>query len=147
MQAIGQLEQFATIIPNVRVGIATGDAVVADVLATGASPHSEFAAFGTTPNLAARLQGEAAPDTVVIYEATYWVVAGTFAITPLPPKRLKGISEPVSLFRVNRALTERCRFEVRAGAELTPLVGRQEELQVLFRRRENVVAGKDELSR
>ncbi len=141
VQAVGQLGKFKTIIPTVRVGIATGDAVVGDVLATGASPNSEFAAFGTTPNLAARLQGEAAPDTVVISEATYSMVAGAFEATAFAPRQLKGISEPVPLFRVDRAFTERSRFDARTDAELTPLVGRQEELQVLFRRWEDVVAG------
>ncbi len=141
VRAVGQLQQFENVVPTVRVGIATGDAVVGDVLATGASSHSEFAAFGTTPNLAARLQGEAAPDTVVISEATYSVVSGAFEVSALALRQLKGISEPVPIFRVIRELSERSRFEARTDAELTPFVGRHEELQALFRRWEQVVAG------
>lgn len=141
IDGVATLERFGKIVPSVRVGIATGDAVVGDVLATGASAHSEVAALGATPNLAARLQGEAAPDSVVISQATQSVVAGLFDTVELPPRQLKGITEPVCPFQVMREISGRSRFDARASVELTPFVGREEELEMLSRRWDQVING------
>jgi len=114
-----------------RVGVATGPVVVGDVIGKGAAQES--AVVGETPNLAARLQGVAEPDTVVISAATERLVRGRFDLDALGPQTLKGIGEPVSAFRA-MAVRAVSRFDAAREHRLTPLVGRDEELQMLLRR-------------
>ncbi len=90
--------------------------------------------MGETPNIAARVQGVAEPDTVVMSAATQRLVHGLFECQDLGPQTLKGISTPLSLYRVIGESTAQSRFEVAVGAGLTPLVGREEELGLLQRR-------------
>ena len=90
--------------PRMRVGIATGPAIVGDVLATGSSEQSELAALGTTPNLAARLQGEAKPDEVVVSGTTRELCRSTFEI--LTSRRPSEIRRPRPTFRSSRSRRE-----------------------------------------
>ena len=94
---------------HVRIGIATGLVVAGDIVGDGAS--EERAVLGETPNLAARLQGLAEPDTVVVSEATRRLVDGLFAFDDLGRQTLKGISEPVAAFRARAGRTAASRFE------------------------------------
>lgn len=119
---------------KVRVGIATGPAVVGDVLATGASERSELAALGATPNLAARLQGEAVPNSVVISETTQRLVKGTFTTESLSELALKGISAPTIAFRVTGESSAHPHLENPGSGQFTPLVGREVELALLLDR-------------
>ncbi len=117
---------------SVRIGIATGPVVVGET--AGAGDQSKLA-VGSTPNLAARLQGLAVADQIVIAASTRRLVGNAFELTDLGEHDLKGIAEPVHAWRVERALVTESRFDAnRGGSALTPLVGREEELDLLLRR-------------
>ena len=115
-----------------RVGIATGLVVVGDLIGSGAS--QEQAIVGETPNLAARLQGIAEPNTVVIAESTRKLIGNLFELEDLGPTELKGISGPVGAYVALRPASVEGRFEAFHGSGLTDLVGREEELELLQRR-------------
>jgi predicted ATPase len=116
---------------SVRLGIATGLAVVGDLIGEGAA--QERGVIGETPNLAARLQGLAAPNTLIIGEATRRQVGGLFDLADLGPQALTGFAEPQPAWRVIGESGMSSRFEaLRSGA--TPLVGREEEVELLIRR-------------
>jgi class 3 adenylate cyclase/predicted ATPase len=116
---------------QIRIGIHTGPVVVGEI---GSGEKREQLALGETPNLAARVQGHAEPDTVVLSAATQQLVAGLFECQNLGPQTLKGISTPLSVYRVVGESEAQSRFEVAVGTGLTPLVGREEELGLLRRR-------------
>ena len=114
-----------------RVGIATGMAIVGDLIGEGAA--QERGVVGETPNLAARLQGLAAPNTLIIGEATRRQVGGLFDLADLGPQALTGFAAPQPAWRVIGESGMLSRFEaLRSGA--TPLVGRDEEVGLLLRR-------------
>ncbi len=116
---------------QVRIGIHTGLVVIGEI---GSSEKHEVLALGETPNIAARVQGVAEPDTVVMSPVTHRLVQGLFACQDLGAQPLKGISTLLSLYRVLAESVAQSRFEVAVGAGLTPLVGREEELGLLQRR-------------
>ncbi len=109
---------------QIRIGVHSGTTVVGRT----ASGEDETLAFGTTMNVAARFQGEAAPDQLLVGEATRRLLHGAFELEPLGTRSLKGIEEPMSLFRVvaSVAIDQRVRAAERASS--TPLVGRDAEL-------------------
>ena len=115
-----------------RVGIASGQVIVGDLIGRGAS--QEQAIVGKTPNLAARLQSLAEPNTVVIAESTRKLLGDLFEYQDLGPKDLKGIDEPAPAWAVMRPSSLESRFEALHTSGLTQLVGRQEELELLLRR-------------
>ena len=100
----------------------------------GSSEQREMLALGETPNIAARVQGIAEPDTVVMSAVTYRLVQGLFECQDLGPQTLKGIATPLLVYRVLAESGAQSRFEVAVRAGLTPLVGREEELGLLQRR-------------
>ena len=106
--------------------------MVGDLIGSGAS--QEQAIVGETPNLAARLQGIAEPNTVVIAEGTRRLLGNLFALEDLGAKDLKGIPGPVRAFAALRPNSVESRFEALHTSELTALVGREEELELLLRR-------------
>src|SRR5499427_771558 len=116
-----------------RVGIATGLVVVGDLM-TGSGEAHERRIVGETPNLAARLQGIAEPNTVVIAEATRRLLGNLFELRDLGARDLKGIAEPLRAWVALRASTVESRFEALHAAGLTALVGREEEIELLRRR-------------
>jgi class 3 adenylate cyclase/predicted ATPase len=115
-----------------RVGIATGLVVVGDLIGEG--PAQEQSVVGETPNLAARLQALAEPDTVVIAPGTRRLVGDLFEYRDLGTVQLKGIAAPVSAWQVLRPSVVASRFEALRGAALTKLVDREEEIDLLLRR-------------
>jgi class 3 adenylate cyclase len=114
----------------VRIGIATGLVVVGETIGEGAA--REQTVVGETPNLAARLQGAAAPNSVLIATATHDIVGEIFACDGLGAHVLKGIGEPVQVWRVT-GLREADDVEFETAAADFPLVGRDEEIGLLRR--------------
>jgi hypothetical protein len=117
---------------QVRVGIATGLVVVGDLIGSGAA--QEQAVVGETPNIAARLQSIAEPNTVVIAESTRKLLGNLFELHDLGARDLKGIAAPVRHWAVLRPSLVESRFEALHAGGLTELVGREEELELLLRR-------------
>ena len=132
VEAIRELLPLNDLIPQVRIGIATGLVVAGDIIGEGVS--EEEAVLGDTPNLAARLQALAAPDTVVIAPATHNLVSGLFEYKDLGSHDLKGISVPVRFWRVVGESAAESRFDAAHAAGITPLVGREKEIEQLLDR-------------
>ena len=115
-----------------RIGIATGLVVIGDLVGEGTA--QEQAVVGETPNLAARLQALAEPDSVVIAPGTRRLIGGLFDLADLGVHYLKGFSEPVRAWRVVGIGAAESRFEALHGRHLISLVGREEELHLLLAR-------------
>ena len=115
-----------------RVGIATRLVVVGDLIGSGEA--QERGIVGETPNLAARLQGVAEPNMVVIAESTRKLLGSLFELQDLAPKDLKGIAGPARAWAALRASSAEGRFEALHATGLTALVGREEESELLLRR-------------
>ena len=128
--AISDLKTHAAL--KTRVGIATGLVVVGDLIGSGAS--QEQAIVGDTPNLAARLQSVAEPNSVVVAESTRRLVGNLFELEDLGSQELKGILGPVRAWAALRPASVEGRFEAMHASGLTDLVGREEELDLLLRR-------------
>ncbi len=122
----------------VRLGIHTGLVVVGDV---GGGPRQEQLALGETPNIAARLQGIAAPNTLVISAATLQLLGGFFACQPLGTPLLKGMVQPLAVYRVLYESMARSRLEAAGSTGWTPLVGREQEVGLLLERWARVKEG------
>ncbi|MFQ5937155.1 MAG: AAA family ATPase, partial [Acidiferrobacterales bacterium] len=116
----------------VRIGITTGLVVAGDI---GSGERvEEKAIVGEAPNLAARLQALAEPNTVVIGANTQRLVGGLFECDDLGSQNLKGISRPMAAYRVRAETSAPSSFEAKAARGLTPLVGREEEIGLLLER-------------
>src|SRR5262249_32798276 len=132
-QLDAQLEREHGVRLALRIGVHTGLVVVGDV---GGGPQREKMALGHTMNLAARLQGIAAPDTVVISDQTLRLVRGAFVTEDLGIHSLKGIARPVRVHRVVRPAGP----DHAVGASLAPLTGREGDLSFLLDRWSNARA-------
>jgi class 3 adenylate cyclase/tetratricopeptide (TPR) repeat protein len=130
IQAVGGLKSGAPL--QTRVGIATGLVVVGDLVGSGDS--QERGIVGETPNLAARLQGIAEPNTVVIAESTRKLLGNLFEFEDLGTNDLKGIEGPARAWAALRPSSVASRFEALHASGLTELVKREEELELLLRR-------------
>ena len=139
--AVSDLKINATL--QTRVGISTGLVVVGDLIGWGAS--QEQAIVGETPNLAARLQSIAEPNSVVIAENTRKLVGNLFELENLGAKDLKGIAEPVRAWAALRPASVESRFEALHASGLTELVGREEELEILLRRWSKAKSGEGQV--
>ena len=139
--AVGALKTHAPL--QTRVGIATGLVVVGDLIGSGAS--QEQAIVGETPNLAARLQGVAEPNSVVIAESTRKLVGNLFELDDLGAQDLKGIAGPVRAWAALRPSSVESRFEALHASGLTELVGREEELELLLRRWSKAKSGEGQV--
>ena len=122
----------------VRLGLHTGMAVVGSV---GSGARQEQLAMGDTPNIAARLQGLAAPNTVVLSAATARLLHGVFALEDLGVQQLKGVAEPMAVCRVLGPEEPTSDEAEPAPARLPFLVGREVKLGLLLRRWEQSKAG------
>jgi class 3 adenylate cyclase/predicted ATPase len=130
IKAVGGLKSSAPL--QTRVGIATGLVVVGDLVGTGEA--QERGIIGETPNLAARLQGLAEPNTVIIAESTRKLLGNLFDLQDLGGQDLKGIAGLVRAWAALRPASVEGRFEALHATGLTALVGREEELDLLSRR-------------
>jgi class 3 adenylate cyclase len=135
VDALGQLNtrlgQERGVQLAVRLGIHTGLVVVGDV---GGGIRQEQLALGETPNLAARLQGIAASNTLVISAATFQLLGGFFACQSLGTPLLRGVAQPLEVHQVLYERMARSRLDVAGSMGLTPLVGREQEIQLLLER-------------
>jgi TOMM system kinase/cyclase fusion protein len=117
---------------QVRVGIHTG-LVVAGEMGIKESRET-MAIVGDTPNIAARIQGLAEPNSVLMSSSTYKLVEGYFECTDLGPQKLKGISSPITVYRAIKESDVQSRLEIAVSRGLTPLIGREQELGLLLER-------------
>ena len=131
IDAVGRLD-VKSVKLQARVGIATGLVVVGDLIGEG--PAQEQSVVGETPNLAARLQALAEPDGVVIAASTHRLVGDLFEYGDLGAVEIKGAAAPMPAWQVLRPSGVASRFEALRGSALSPLVGRDEELDLLLRR-------------
>jgi class 3 adenylate cyclase/predicted ATPase len=138
IDAVGRLD-VKSVKLQTRVGIATGLVVVGDLI--GAGSAQEQSVVGETPNLAARLQSLAEPDSVVIAAGTRRLVGDLFEYRDLGAVEVKGIAAPVPVWQVLRPSIVESRFEALRGSALTRLVGRDEEIGLLLRRWARAKAG------
>ena len=139
--AVSRLKTRASL--QARVGIATGLVVVGDLIGSGSA--QEQAVVGETPNLAARLQSIAVPNSVVIAESTRRLLGNLFELEDLGANDLKGIPGPVQAWATLRPASVEGRFEAFHASGLTALVGREEELELLLRRWSKAKAGEGQL--
>ncbi len=139
--AVSRLRTHAAL--QTRVGIATGLVVVGDLIGSGAS--QEQAIVGETPNLAARLQTMAEPNSVIIAESTRRLLGNLFELQVVQAKDLRGIPEPVQAWAALRASSAKGRFEALRATGLTALVGREEELELLVQRWSKAKSGEGQV--
>jgi class 3 adenylate cyclase/predicted ATPase len=135
LEALGplnaRLEQERGMRLAVRVGIHTGPVVVG---AMGGGNRQEQLALGDTPNLAARLQGLAVPDTAVVSAATLGLIEGFFIYQALGEHTLKGVEEPMLVYQLLATSGAQTRLDVVPPRGRTPLVGREQEVGLLLER-------------
>jgi class 3 adenylate cyclase/predicted ATPase len=143
VEAVPKLKTAAGVPLQVRVGIATGLVVVGDLIGAGAA--QEQAVVGETPNLAARLQAIAEPDTVVIAESTRKLLGNLFELRDLGAKDLKGIAGQARAWAALRGSSVESRFDALHTTDLSPLVGREEEVELLLRRWNKAKTGEGQL--
>jgi len=132
------LQQAKGIQLAIRIGIHTGLVVVG---AMGGGGRQEQLALGETPNVAARIQGLAAPNSLVVSSATYRLIQGYFACQDLGEQTLRGVGEPITVYRVLSESGATNRLDVAQPRGLTPLVGREQEVGILLERWAQVKAG------
>jgi class 3 adenylate cyclase/predicted ATPase len=132
------LQQTKGIQLALRIGVHTGLVVIGEMGGTG---RQEQLALGETPNIAARIQGLAQPHTLAISEATYRLVEGYFTCELLGEHTLRGVSQPLNIYRVLRDSGIYSRLELAQTRGLTPLVGRELEVTLLLERWAQVKAG------
>ncbi len=129
---------------RVRIGIHTGLVVVGEM---GAGDVRErTAVVGETPNIAARLQELAEPNSVVVSSRTHRLIRGFFEFRKLGPRTLKGFSQPMEAYLVLRESGVQNRFDVAITKGLTPLVGREWEVKLLSERWERVKEGEGQVA-
>jgi class 3 adenylate cyclase/predicted ATPase len=138
IDAVGRLD-VSSAKPQARVGIATGLVVVGDLIGEGSA--QEQSVVGETPNLAARLQALAEPNAVVIAPSTRRLVGDLFEYRDLGAVEVRGLAARVPTWQVLRRSVVASRFEALRGAALSPLVGRDEEIDLLLRRWARAKAG------
>src|SRR5215470_1756031 len=138
VEAVPKLETTIGFPLKVRVGIATGLVVVGELIGEGAA--QEQTVVGETPNLAARLQALAEPGAVVIASSTRALIGGLFEYRDLGAVALKGFAKNVPAWQVLGAGATDSRFEA-LHATTTPLIGRDEEIDLLLRRWEQAKGG------
>jgi class 3 adenylate cyclase len=126
----------------IRLGIHTGLVVVGDM---GGEGRHEPLALGDVPNLAARLQGRAAPNTLVVSSATYRLIQGYFACQDLGEHTLRGVAEPLTVYQILRESGATSRLDVAQPRGLTPLVGRESEVALLLERWDQAKAGQGQV--
>src|SRR5262249_7329754 len=126
-----RLQQTKGIQLAIRLGIHTGLVVIGEM---GGAGRQEQLALGEVPNIASRIEGLAASNTIAISEATYRLVQGYFDCQDLGAQTLRGVAEPVHVYRILQESGARGRLDVAVTRGLTPLVGRESEVILLQER-------------
>ena len=139
VETVPRVSNIANAPLQVRIGIATGLVVVGDLIGTGSA--REQAVVGDTPNLAARLQSLAPPGGIVISGRTKGIAGTQFNYIDLGKVVIKGLAEPVAAWQVAGKTAVTSRSEALEGGELLPLIGRDEEMEMLLRRWERAKGG------
>src|SRR5437867_3661002 len=146
LEAVGPLNARLARHPRVslalRISVHTGPVVVGQL---GAGDHREHLAVGDTPNVAARVQTLAAANTVLITAPTWRIVQGYFACEPLGTHLLKGLADPTPVYRVLHESGAESRLDVASPGGLTPLVGRDAEVSLLFERWAEARSGRGQI--
>jgi class 3 adenylate cyclase len=132
-----RLQQDKGIPLALRVGIHTGMVVIGEM---GGAGRQEQLALGEVPNVCSRIEGLASPNTIAVSEATYRLIQGYFECQNLGAQTLRGVAEPVHVYRVLQESGARGRLDVAHARGLTPLVGREQEVGLLVERWEQVKA-------
>jgi class 3 adenylate cyclase/predicted ATPase len=127
---------------GVRLGIHTGLVVVGDM---GGAGRQEQLALGEVPNIGSRIEGLAAPNTIAISETTYRLVQGYFDCKALGGQTLRGVAEPVHVYRVLQESGARGSLDVAVTRGLAPLVGRESEVTLLLERWQQVKDGQGQV--
>ena len=142
LDAIAKLDELPGHVKlSVRIGIDSGAVVV------GAGAGHDADVFGDTPNIAKRVEAAAEPGTVAISDATQRLIAGLFVVEDLGMQALKGVEQPLRLYRVVRPSGVRGRFQAATAAGgLTTFVGREDELRSLTSRWERVLDGEGQVA-
>jgi class 3 adenylate cyclase/predicted ATPase len=133
-----RLEPAKGIALAVRLGIHTGLVVVGEM---GREGRYESLALGEVPNVCSRIEALAVPNTIAVSEATYRLIQGYFECQDLGAQTLRGVAEPLHVYRVLQASGARGRLDVAVTRGLTPLVGREPEVTLLLERWEQAKAG------
>jgi class 3 adenylate cyclase len=141
--AVANLQTKVGAALQVRIGIATGTVIVSELLIH--KIPTEQAAVGETPNLAARLQTLAEPGTVLICPTTRRLTGGHFKYRDLGPVALKGWAEPILVWQVLGPSGVESRFEAMHKSKLPPLVGRDDETELLLRRWRRATQGQGQV--
>jgi predicted ATPase len=128
---------------QVRVGVNTGEVVVRSIKTDDA--HTEYAPIGHSTSLASRLQTLANPGSIAISEAVRKLIEGYFALKPLGPARIKGVSEPINVYEVTGLGPLRTRLQRSAGRGLTKFVGREREMEGLRHAAEQAKSGRGQI--
>lgn len=114
---------------NVRISIDTGRVVIWNISAQESPEAIDI--VGKTPNLAARMQKLAAPNNIVIGDTTHQLVEGFFKCEALGAAELRGISQPVNIYQVSGEIPAQSRLDIASMSGLTPLIGREREVEIL----------------
>jgi len=122
----------------IRVGMHTGLVVVGEM---GGAGRQEQLALGEVPNIAARMQGLAEPNTIAVSEATYRLIQGYFECLDFGAQALRGVTESIRVYHVLRESGATSRLDVAHARGLTPVVGRESEVALLLERWEQAQAG------
>ncbi len=126
-----------------RVGVNTGEVVVRSISTGGG--HVEYTPIGHTTNLASRMQAVAPVGSIAVAEPTRKLCEGYFALQPLGPTKVKGVSEPVNVYEVTGLGPLRTRLQRSAGRGLSKFVGREREMEALKRSSEQARAGRGQI--
>jgi hypothetical protein len=127
---------------SVRIGIATGPVVVGEQAGVG---EQSKLAVGSTPNLAARLQGLASADQIIVASSTRRLVGNAFELSDLGEHDLKGMAEPVHAWQVMAVSAAASRFDAATIGAMTPMVGREQELGLLLDRWQQAQEGEGQV--
>src|SRR5262245_35450059 len=137
-----RLEREESVRLAIRVGIHTGPVVVGEM---GGGGRHEQLALGETPNIAARLQSLATPNSVVIGERTRQLIGGVFDVEERGLQAFKGVPMPMPVYGIRGESAVESRFEAASASGLTPLIGREEELGLLRQRWHQAQAGEGQV--
>jgi class 3 adenylate cyclase/tetratricopeptide (TPR) repeat protein len=132
IESLGQIKGPDGQALKTRVGIATGLVVIGDIIGSGAA--REHSIVGETPNLAARLQAVAEPNSVLVSQSTHHLLGRQFDYQSLGEKTLKGFANPVQVWRVLREAAVATRFAAGRAARTIPFIGRVQEMELLLDR-------------